>query len=218
MWSTLTVGVGQPPIQQLDLENGVFLFWSFRENTERQKERPQRGTHKREGRRFGSWPKQTVCSTNVNVAFFSRLRWLESITRCRMKRRERGRDRGGGSEVGETEQEYGRNAGGYLESILTGFWKQILTFCGTEHFNLTKKFNHLKYQWYSVPVSASSMTKDYRVLLKSCPYSCSARVSISSHVVSHWMWRKSLIDANLFWEVWSEVKTHPCELKMFQQG
>lgn len=83
MWRTRTVGVGQATITPLDLESGLFCF-QVSGRTRRQSERPQRGKHKGEWRRFGRRPKQTVCSTNVNGSFC----WLgkrESVTRWRRR-------------------------------------------------------------------------------------------------------------------------------------
>lgn len=69
MWSTLSVGVGQPPIQQLHLENGVFLFWSLGGEQKGRKKDHREGHTKEEGEGLGV-DQNKLCSTNVNVAFF----------------------------------------------------------------------------------------------------------------------------------------------------
>lgn len=48
----------------------VFFYFGANDRTERQKETPQRGTHKGDGRSFGSWPKQTVFNQRKCCLFF----------------------------------------------------------------------------------------------------------------------------------------------------
>lgn len=111
MWSTLTVGVGQPPIQQLHLENGVFLFWSFRGNTDRKKE--QRKGHIKEREKVWELTKTNSVFNQLKCCplFQAWMTWKH----YQMQSKERTRqDRGGGSEVGETEQEQSRKAWEYL--------------------------------------------------------------------------------------------------------
>lgn len=55
-----------------------FLFWSFRENREAEKQTTECDTQKRrEG--LGVRPKQTVCSTNTNAALFPGLDDLKAL-------------------------------------------------------------------------------------------------------------------------------------------
>lgn len=77
--------------------------------TEKLKERPQKGRHKRKEGRLGKRPKQTVCSAAQMLPFFFFQARLKSITRCRWESGERAREGKRKEQSGkEREQEQGR--------------------------------------------------------------------------------------------------------------
>lgn len=111
-WSALAVGGGQPATQQPEFAKWCFSILDVSERTVRQREGEREGkrrttesdTQKR-GEKVWELTKTNSVLDQHKCCSFSRPGWLESITRCSMKRR---------SDVGDSEPEWGTKAWAYL--------------------------------------------------------------------------------------------------------